>query len=134
MNLAEVEQLSPSLFPFNKTVNLPPLSDDDYDNERQKQLKRTYGQLYSATEALFYRYDPIEIAFGTNPDEYDPEVNTVLPRLASCSSAADVQRVVHEEFCRWFGVDSAGSFDCYAPIASELWQLWHEFNTQTRNA
>ena len=33
-------------------------------------------------------------------------------------------RVVHEEFCRWFGSETAGSAGRYAQIADETWQLW----------
>jgi len=35
----------------------------------------------------------------------------ILPRLRTCVSAAEVQRVVHEEFCRWFDVETAGPFE-----------------------
>jgi hypothetical protein len=115
-------------------VDSPPPSDADHDRKHRRQLKERYGELYTATEALFFRHDPIEINFGDNIDEYDPEVSTVLPRLSACSSAADVQRVLHEEFSRWFGADTAGPFEHYAPIATELWQLWHAFNTRNRSA
>jgi hypothetical protein len=115
-------------------MKLRPTSDADHDPERRRGVKQAYGELYSQTEALFFRHDPIEISFGDNTDEYDAEVSTVLPRLRSCSSAADVQSVLHEEFSRWFGVGTAGSFDHYAVIGAELWTLWHDFNSKTRNA
>jgi hypothetical protein len=97
-------------------MKLQPISDADHDPERRRRVKQAYGELYSQTEALFFRHDPIEISFGDNTDEYDAEVSTVLPRRRSCSSAADVQSVLHEEFSRWFGVGTAGSFDHYALI------------------
>jgi hypothetical protein len=90
--------------------------------ENRQQLKQEYDELYLAIAALFFRHDPIGINFKTNTDEYEPEVSSVLPRLPSCNSALDVQRVLHEEFTYWF-VD-AGSIDCYAIIAAELWHLW----------
>jgi hypothetical protein len=111
-------------------LDLPPLTAADHDPERFRKLKRAYGELYSAIEALFFRHDPISINFETNTDEYEAEVSTVLPRLRGCSSVADVQRVLHEEFSRWFGADIAGSFEHYEPIAADLWQLWQDFNTQ----
>ncbi len=107
-------------------------ADTAHDREQRQKLKQFYGDFYSATEALFFRHDPIGINFETNTDEYDPEVFTVLPRLSTCASPSDVQRVLHEEFTRWFG--DAGPLDRYAPIAVDLWQLWHDFNTKTRNA
>jgi hypothetical protein len=59
-----------------------------------------------------------------NTDEYDPETGTLLPRLVTCNSSSDVLRVVHEEFCRWFGPKTAGSPEQYTQIADEVWQLW----------
>jgi len=47
-----------------------------------------------------------------------------LPRLRACQSAADVCRVVHEEFVRWFDAVTAGPPERYTEIASEIWQLW----------
>src|SRR5690606_37305717 len=62
-------------------------------------------------ESLTKRAPPCGVAFEENTDEYEAEVGTILPRLRSCASADDVQRVVHEEFCRWFGADQAGSLE-----------------------
>jgi len=63
------------------------------------------------------------INFEINPDEYHPEVGTILPRLRSCQSANDVLRVTHEEFTRWFGADTAGPAGSYRQIASDIWRL-----------
>jgi hypothetical protein len=62
--------------------------------------------------------------FEDNTDEYDAEVGTILPRLSRCHSAQEVRRVVFEEFCRWFGPDTAGEELSYNAIAEELWLLW----------
>jgi hypothetical protein len=97
-----------------------------------RQLKQAYAEFYPAVEALLFRHDPMSINFEVNTDEYDPEVSTILPRLRDCSCVADVQRVLHEEFFRWFG-DQAGVFERYAPIADDLWQLWSDFNTKNRS-
>jgi lysyl-tRNA synthetase class I len=112
--------------------DLPPIADEDHNREYRRQLKLKYGAFYSAIEALFFRYDPMDINYETNTDEYDPEVSSVLPRLGSCVSPTDVQRVLHEEFTRWFG--DAGPPDHYASIAVDLWQLWNDFDSNTRNA
>src|ERR1700756_3469354 len=60
------------------------------------------------------------INFEVNPDEYHPEVGTILPRLRSCQSANDVLQVTHEEFTRWFGADIAGPAESYRQIASDI--------------
>jgi hypothetical protein len=87
-------------------------------------LRERYGSLYDELQALLFRHDPIGINRGTNTDEYDPEVRAILPRLESCSSAADVARVAHEELIRPFDATIAGSRARYERLAPELWELW----------
>jgi hypothetical protein len=93
------------------------------NREERDRVKEHYRQLYIETSALLYRHDPIGINFEINPDEYEPEVGTILPRLDGCRSVEDVQRVVYEEFRRWFA-SSAGSYEKYSEVASELWEVW----------
>ena len=74
--------------------------------KRRQSLKAAYGSLYSDVSRLLREADPIDlIAIGAPDDEYDPEVSTILPRLREANAAADVQRIVHEEFVQWFGAD-----------------------------
>ena len=75
-------------------------------------------------EALLFRHDPIGLDFGDNTDEYRPEAETIALRRDEVRSARDVQRIVHEEFVRWFDADTAGPPDRYADIAREIWHLW----------
>jgi hypothetical protein len=67
----------------------------------------------------------IDINFVENTDEYEQEVGTILPRLASCGTQADVRRVVYEEFARWFGVDTCGPESRYDEVATEIWAVWN---------
>ncbi len=92
--------------------------------QERRQLRAEYGQLFDSIAALLFRHDPIGINFDENTDEYEPEVGTILPRLHDCRSAADVLRVVHGEFVRWFDSGTAGPQERYARIASEIWELW----------
>jgi len=92
--------------------------------EERRRLKAQYGALFDSMAALLYRHDPIGINFDDNKDEYEPEAGAILPRLSSCRSVEDVLQVVHEEFVRWFGRDSAGPQEHYERIATEVWQLW----------
>jgi hypothetical protein len=94
--------------------------------EARRRMRLEYGQLFDSVAALLYRDDPIGINFNDNPDEYEPEAETILPRLNACRSAADVQQVVHEEFVRWFDGDTAGPEERYERVAAEIWQLWLE--------
>jgi hypothetical protein len=93
--------------------------------ESRRRLKTEYGQLFDSVTALLFRHDPVGINFGNNTDEYEPEAETILPRLRTCQSADDVRDIVHEEFVRWFG-ESAGSPSAYTQIAVEIWKTWQE--------
>ena len=91
------------------------------DIERERALLRArFGDSYLKLQALLFEDDPIGINFGDNTDEYNPEVRTILPRLASCRTADDVQTVVHAEFCRWFDADIAGPRERYSAIAARI--------------
>jgi hypothetical protein len=76
--------------------------------EREKP-KKQYGLLFDNVTALLFQNDPMDINFGDNTDEYEPETGTILPRLADAETVDDVQTIVHEEFCRWFDEVEAGS-------------------------
>jgi hypothetical protein len=89
-------------------------------------LKAEYGKLFDAVAEILWRHDPIRICDEANPDEYEPEVETILPRLKTCRSAADVLTVVYQEFARWFGADTAGPEDVYREAAEEIWDVWQK--------
>ena len=93
--------------------------------KRCQSLKAAYGSLYSDVSRLLREADPIGLsAMGAPDDEYDPEVSTILPRLHKANAAVDVQRIVHEEFVRWFGADIAGPITNYADVAGRIWGTW----------
>lgn len=94
----------------------------------RSRLRAEYGELFDSVAALLFRKDPIGINFETNTDEYEPEAETILPRLRNCQSADDVQHVVHQEFIRWFGPDTAGTQERYTEIANDIFRLWQEYN------
>lgn len=93
-------------------------------HKERKQLKATYGALYAELLRLFRLADPIHIGSSAPRDEYEPEVSTVLPRLTQCRSASDVQKVLHEEFVRWFDAGLAGSLESYAQLAADTWRAY----------
>src|SRR6478736_989132 len=86
--------------------------------QERRQLKAEYRHFFFGMTQWESRFD------NENTDEYDLETGTLLPRLVTCNSSSDVLRVVHEEFCRWFGPKTAGSPEQYTQIADEVWQLW----------
>jgi hypothetical protein len=80
--------------------------------------------LVSRVEALLFYDDPIGINFDTNTDEYRAEAQTIVIRLPEATSQDEVQRIVHEEFVRWFDPQMAGSVDRYRAVAESIWGLW----------
>ncbi len=94
----------------------------------ERRLKAQYGQLFDDLLADFFEDDPMRINLEINPDEYSPEVRTILPRLRDCESESDVRRVIHEEFTRWFG--DPGPEARYANIASQVWKRWQGYKNQ----
>ena len=97
--------------------------------EDRRRLKNKYGQLFDLVSAILFQADPIGIAFeNPNTDEYDPEAETILPRMERCANVEDTLRVVHEEFVRWFDADNAGPKESYRKVATDIWQLWQQHN------
>ena len=93
--------------------------------QRRQSLKAAYSGLYSEVSRLLREDDPIGlITMGAPDDEYDPEVSTILPRLREANAPVDVQRIVYEEFGRWFGADIAGPLTDYANVAEKIWGTW----------
>jgi hypothetical protein len=87
---------------------------------RREALRTEYGELYARVSAILFEEDPIRINFTSNTDEYEPEVDTILPRLARCVTVEDVRAVVHEEFVRWFNTSIAGAPERYTRIAERI--------------
>jgi hypothetical protein len=96
----------------------------------RKRLKSEYGRLYDVVSEILFRNDPIGINFETNTDEYEPEVDTILPRLEACHSVEDVQTMIHEEFVKWFDSNTAGSAERYREVAEEIWLSWQTSREQ----
>lgn len=103
------------------------MSSRDEIRARRQALKDVYGALYDEASRILFRYDPIGINFETNTDEYEPEVDTILPRLVTARSTADARKIVHEEFVRWFSPHDAGDEERFGAPANEIWQAHQRF-------
>lgn len=51
------------------------------NKERQK-LKILYKNLYVEVNKILFKHDIMDINFKDNIEEYEPEVDTILPRLS----------------------------------------------------
>jgi hypothetical protein len=87
----------------------------------RKKLKQKYGFAYQRLSEILFVEGLAGINFEINTDEYEPEAGTILPRLHNCKSADDVNRVVREEFLRWF--DGTAAFpDRYQKLSERIWE------------
>jgi hypothetical protein len=90
----------------------------------KRQGKAKFLMLREAVSQMLRETDPIGlIGCGAPLDEYDPEVGTILPRLRGATSASDIHRIVHEEFVRWFGAETAGGPEAYEQTAQRIWEV-----------
>lgn len=92
--------------------------------DERNALKAQYGGFYDELAALLFRHDPVGLDYETNRDEYDPEARAILKQLPACASTADVARLAHEVFVRFFDARTAGPPSRYEPIADEIWRIW----------
>ena len=90
------------------------------------ELKRGNPILFEAVTKVMYSHDPMGINFGVNPDEYDLEASTVIPRLVGCNSSNELVTILHEEFVYWFGIEAAGELTRYSALAEDLWNIWQQ--------
>ncbi len=97
------------------------MADGENTRRNRTELKRAYGAAYARLSEILFYEDPIVINFGQNTDEYEPEVDTILPRLRDVQSVEDVRRVVHEEFVKWFA-STAGPPEKYQVVAKRVWE------------
>ncbi|MBS1797431.1 MAG: hypothetical protein JSS81_26650 [Acidobacteria bacterium] len=79
--------------------------------------------MFDAVAEILFRHDPTGLDFGFNADEYEPEAETILPRLRDCRSADDVERIVREELRRWFDEETAAG-PRIGEIAGEIWGIY----------
>ncbi len=96
-------------------------------NSERTEFKWRFGTLFDEVSAALLAADPLGINTGGNIDEYDPEAGTILPRLQDAHSADDVQVIVYEECCRWFGMENAGASGRYEEVSEIIWEAWLRF-------
>lgn len=97
----------------------------------EKATKRRYEALVAAVERAINEADPTGLLeIGAPPDEYAPEIGTIVPRLTSVDRLDDVVAVLHEEFIRWFGDDTAGPRHAHEASARRIWDAVVEYRQE----
>jgi hypothetical protein len=97
------------------------MRDDHVRAERNK-----FRALFAEARCLFARHDLMGIWSPENPDEYDAEIGTILPRLRAAASSEDVERMLKEEFEQWFYPGCVQPPGNYKPLADDLWAAWQD--------
>ncbi|HFB65967.1 MAG TPA: hypothetical protein ENJ60_10560 [Aeromonadales bacterium] len=98
-------------------------------NKDRTKLKLQYKNLYSDIESILFKHDLMGINYEYNTDEYEPEVDTIIPRLKEAKNIEDVTIIVYEEFLRWFGIELMGkkNNEKYKSVATEIWKAWVKY-------
>lgn len=94
---------------------------------KKESLSGKYKKLYYCVSKILFENDIEGINFITNEDEYEPEVETILPRLPDADSVEDIQQILKEEFNRWFG--SERDLIEFYGTAKEFGAAWHSYKT-----
>jgi len=85
--------------------------------------KKIYKQYLDDIRQLINKHDPIALMNMDCPeDEYDPETESIAPKLKKCTTKDEVHEMVHLEFVEWFD-ESAGEKETYLLLAEDLWVL-----------
>ena len=95
----------------------------NYDLTKYLDSNMKYKEFCEAVSAIIFKHDPMQINFEFNTDEYDPEAETIVPRIETCSNETELSSVLHEEFSHWFGSEISGSPNDYHALAQEIWSL-----------
>lgn len=90
--------------------------------ERER-LKARHEPLFRELVAYFYRMDPMQRRLGSNRDQYEPEVGTILPRVFDLDSAGPVARVVEEEIHRWWKDGIRSEHVSYDDLATGILEI-----------
>ena len=95
-------------------------------NKDRQKLKALYKELYVNVSAILFKHDIMGINFEENTDEYEPEVDTILPRLSDANDPDDVSLIIYEEFVKWFDEDCVAPKEstAYTAMAKDIWEEW----------
>ncbi len=70
------------------------------------------------------RHDPIGlIAYGCPSDEYDPEIQKIIPKIKIAKSVLELHDSVYSIFCEMFNKNIAGNRREYRELSEELYSL-----------
>jgi len=92
--------------------------------------KAAYARLYWELREILNRHDPeqlIHLLGPGNEDEYEPMLETVLPRLDGAAGPGDVQQVLHEGFASVMEHNAWSTYEAFEPVAADVWAVWSAY-------
>ena len=84
-----------------------------------------YPALFERVSEILHRHDPMGITTG-DPNEYEAEAGTIIPRLRLAYDAGDVETIIGQEMAFWYGDAMAPPEEGFGPTAREVWAAWAE--------
>ena len=88
---------------------------------RREKFKKIYGEFYFSLSAILWKHDPVKISF-VSEDEYEPEVDEIIPRLNEVTSPSMAAKIVAEVFEKMFPVDQILN-PIFMDIGNDVWSL-----------
>jgi hypothetical protein len=85
-----------------------------------------YGVLFSEISRILFKYDPIDINFGDNTDEYDPEAHDIIGMLQN-NGGMTTPAICKKVFSKWFSPSLARGFSDYSNMGKEIDGKWEHF-------
>ena len=84
-----------------------------------------FGALFDEVAGILRDADPMAaLAGGAPPDQYEPQVETILRLLRQARCADDAVVIVHESFVRWYDTASLGTRESFANVAACIWNAY----------
>lgn len=87
----------------------------------------SYGVLFSEVSRIIFKHDPMNINFGNNPDEYNPEAHDIIAHLQRTDSKRESTKICEDVFIKWFDKYLAKKFKNYKSLANDIWRAWEHF-------
>lgn len=88
-----------------------------------------YIEVKSLMRDIFIEDDPINIYFPdvNNIDEYDPEIDKILPVLKNMKSEDELHELIWNVFKEMFTKETAGPKEHYATISKKVWDIKQKY-------
>jgi hypothetical protein len=104
--------------------------------EDRVQVAQGFGTLFNEILTILNRHDLVGIADEGNPYAnmaYEYEAVAIIPRLCKAQTVDDAQRIVTEEFSRWFGASTfrgqtssqtEALMGRFRLMVEDIWEAW----------